>query len=125
MTFNIQSKNGGWVDIVPYIAYQGLTASLNSVDGSNAGRVLEQARMERDLLAYKHKWEITTRPIKLSVATQIEQLLMPEFFRISTDYYTPGTNTLYTVYSNNVTKAYIINKSGEPLVKLSFPIVER
>ena len=125
MTFSIQATNGSWVNIVPYIAYQGLTGSLNSVDGANAGRVIENALMTRDLLAYKHKWEITTRPIKLSEATMIENLLMPEFFKVSTNYYTPNTNTQYTVYSNNVTKAYIINKTGEPLVKLSFPIVER
>lgn len=126
MTFQIfNQKTSQWVDIVPHIAYQGLDGSLNSVDGPNAGRVIQDAMMTRDLLAYKRKWQITTRPIKLSVATEIEQLLMPEFFRIRTDYYTPGTTTVYTVYSNNVTKAYIINKSGEPLVKLSFPIVER
>lgn len=125
MTFSIQRTNGTWVDIVPYIAYQGLTASLNSVDGSNAGRVIENALMTRDLLAYKHKWEITTRPIKLSEATMIEDLLMPEFFKVNTDYYSSGTNRQYTVYSNNITKAYVINKTGEPLVKLSFPIVER
>lgn len=126
MTFQIFNQSTSqWVDIVPYISYQGLTGSLNSVDGSSAGRVIQDARMTRDLLAYKHKWEITTKPIKLSVAVMIENLLMPEFFRVRTNYYTPNVNTVYTVYSNNVTKAYIINKSGEPLVKLSFPIVEQ
>lgn len=125
MTFSIQRTNGTWVNIVPYIAYQGLTGSLNSVDGTNAGRVIENALMTRDLLAYKHKWEITTRPIKLSEATMIEELLMPEFFKVNTDYYSPGTDRQYTVYANNMTKAYVINKTGEPLVKLSFPIVER
>ena len=125
MTFSIQRTNGTWVNIVPYIAYQGLTGSLNSVDGPNAGRVIDNALMTRDLLAYKHKCEITTRPIKLSEATMIEELLMPEFFKVNTDYYSSGTNRQYTVYSNNMTKAYVINKTGEPLVKLSFPIVER
>ena len=125
MVFSIQATNGNWVNIVPYIAYQGLEGSLNSVDGSNAGRVIQNALMTRDLLAYKHKWQITTRPISLSDATMIENLLLPEFFKVNTDYYTPGTNTQYTVYSNNVTKAYVINKGSYPLVKLSFPIVER
>ena len=125
MTFSIYSTTSNqWVDIVPYIAYQGLDGSLNSVDGSAAGRVLENARMERDLLAYKRKWNITTRPIPAATARMIEGLLMPEFFQIRTDYY-ESTVTTYTVYSNNVTKAYIINKGTNYLVKLSFPIVER
>ena len=80
--------------------------------------------MERDLLAYKRKWNITTRPIPAATARMIEGLLMPEFFQVRTDYY-ESTVTTYTVYSNNVTKAYIINKGTNYLVKLSFPIVER
>lgn len=125
MTFAIQKTNGSWLNIVPYIAYQGLDGSLNSVDGSNAGRVIDNALMTRDLLAYKRKWNITTKPIPMSVAAEIEAALMPEFFKVNTDYFTPNSPTQYTVYSNNITKAYIINKTSGALVKLSFPIVER
>lgn len=126
MTFDIyNTSTSQWVDILWAMAYQGLDGSLNSVDGSNAGRVIQDALMTRDLLAYKRKWNFTSKPIPLSKAAQIEQMLMPEFFRVRTDYFTPGTNTVYEVYSNNITKAYVINKGTEPLVKLSFPIVER
>lgn len=127
MTFQIFNQSTSqWVDILWAVAYQGLDGSLNSVDGSNAGRVIQDALMTRDLLAYKRKWNFTTKPITLEQATAIEQLLMPEFFSVRTDYYTPGTLTVYTVYSNNVTKTYVINKgNGRELVKLSFPIVER
>ena len=79
-----------------------------------------------DVFATKYKWNITTIPITNAVADMIENLLMPEFFYVRTDYYSPGTNTVYECYSNNVTKAYVINRdSGEYLVKLSAPIVER
>ena len=127
MTFDIYSQSQSrWIDITWAIAFQSLDASRNDVDGPNAGRVIQDALMTRDRLATKYKWNITTYPIKLSQAAEIEALLMPEFFRIRTDYYTPGTNTVYTVYANNVTKAYVINRAnGDPLVKLSFPIVER
>ena len=125
MTFDIYNASTyQWVDILPYVARNGLDGSYNSVDGSNAGRVLENARMVRDLLAYKRKWNITTRPIPSADAKMIEKMLMPEFFQIRTDYF-ESTVTTYTVYSNNITKAYIINKGSEYLVKLSFPIVER
>lgn len=126
MTFDIyDSTNNTWVDIVWCTKYQGLDGSLNSVDGPNAGRVIQNALMTRDLLAYKRKWNFTTVPITLAEAAAIEALLMPEFFQVRTDYYTPGTVTTYEVYSNNVTKTYVIKKGYGELVKLSFPIVER
>lgn len=126
MTFSIyDTTNSTWVDIKWAIKYQGLEGSRNDVDGTNAGRVIQDALMTRDRLATKYKWNITTIPITLAQASAIEALLMPEFFQIKTDYYTPGTDTTYTVYSNNVTKTYVINKTAGELVKLSFPIVQR
>lgn len=118
-------KTSQWVDILWAIAFQGLDGSLNSVDGPNAGRVIENAMMTRDLLAIKHKWNITTRPIKNTESAEIEEMLSPEFFKVRTDFFTPERPTEYEVYSNNITKAYVINKGSYQLVKLSFPIVER
>lgn len=126
MTFEIYDTiTNAWVDILPHIAFQGMTGSRNDVDGPNAGRVIENALLTRDRLATKYKWEFTTRPIIEEKAAMIEELLMPEFFNVRTDYYSPGTPKTYECYSNNVTKAYIINKSHGVMVKLSFPIVER
>lgn len=126
MTFSIYSTTENkWVDITPYIAWQGLDGSRNDVDGQNAGRVIENALMTRDRLATKYKWNITTYPLEATTAKMIEELLMPEFFKIRTDYFSTSVKQ-YDVYSNNVTKAYVINKgNGRELVKLSFPIVER
>ena len=118
--------NGAFVDLTPYIKYQGFEGSRNDVDGSNAGRVIDNAEMVRDRLATKYKFNITTIPVTNEVASDIEALLMPEFFNVRTDYYTPGTNTVYTCYSNNVTKAHIIHRtSGDDYVKLSAPIVQK
>lgn len=125
MTFDIyNTTTNQWVSILPYIFYQGLDGSRNDVDGSAAGRVLQDARLFRDRLATKYKWNVTTKAISSADAKMIESLIMPEFFQIRTDFFTPNVTT-YTVYSNNVTKAYIINKGSEYLVKLSFPIVQQ
>ena len=125
MTFDIYNTNTNqWVSILPYIFYQGLDGSRNDVDGSAAGRVLQDARLFRDRLATKYKWNVTTKAISSADAKMIESLIMPEFFQIRTDFFTPNVTT-YTVYSNNVTKAYIINKGTDYLVKLSFPIVQQ
>lgn len=124
MILEIYSTSGGWTDITPYIKYQGIEGTRNDVDGPNAGRVISDALMYRDRLATKIKFQITTIPIPMETAIMIENLLMPEFFQIRTDYFT-GSSKTYTVYSNNVSKTYVINKSYGELVKLSFPIVER
>ena len=123
MTFEIYSNTRGWVDITPWIKYQGFEGTRNDVDGPNAGRVIQNALMYRDRLATKYKWNITTIPLDNTTAKLIEELLMPEFFTVRTDYFTT-TLTSYTCYSNNVSKTYVINK-GYDMVKLSFPIVER
>lgn len=124
--YNTRAASGDdpWVDITPYIKYQGVEGTFNSVDGPTAGRVIEQALMYRDLLATKIKFQITTIPLKQSEANMIINLLLPEFFTIRTDYFT-GASKQYTVYSNNISKTYVINKEYGELVKLSFPIVER
>lgn len=124
MILDIYSTTLGWVDITPFIKYQGVEGTRNDVDGPNAGRVIDNALMYRDRLATKRKFQITTTPLKMSTAVMIENLLMPEFFTIRTDYFA-GTVKQYTVYSNNVSKTYVINKEYGELVKLSFPIVER
>ena len=124
MILDIYSTTLGWVDITPFIKYQGVEGTRNDVDGPNAGRVIDNALMYRDRLATKRKFQITTTPLKMSTAIMIENLLMPEFFTIRTDYF-EGTVKPYTVYSNNVSKTYVINKEYGELVKLSFPIVER
>lgn len=124
MILDIYSTTLGWVDITPFIKYQGVEGTFNSVDGPNAGRVIENALMYRDLLATKIKFQITTTPLKQSEANMIINLLLPEFFTIRTDYFT-GSPKQYTVYSNNISKTYVINKEYGELVKLSFPIVER
>lgn len=124
MVFDIYSPVYGWVDIKKYTKYQGIEGSRNDVDGAEAGRVIQNALLYRERLATKYKWNITTYPIPIDVANMIESCLMPEYFQIRTDYY-GGSVTTYQCYSNNVTKAYIINKGEYPLVKLSFPIVQR
>ena len=124
MTFEIYDGVLGWVNILPYIAYQSFDGTRNDVDGPDAGRVISNALMYRQRVATKYKWQITTKPLPLDVANQIEGWLMPEYIRVRTDYYTYPTKTVYECYSNNVQKTYVINK-GKDMVKLSFPIVER
>lgn len=127
MIFSVyDSSTSTWKDFVPYIAYQSFEGSRNDVDGPNAGRVIENAMMVRDRLATKMKFTFTTVPLDNDTACELEGYLMPEFFYVQTDYYSPGTAQVYECYSNNVTKSHVIHRAtGEDYVKFTAPIVEK
>ena len=78
MTYEIFNQTTSqWVDILWAIKYEGMDGSRNDVDGPNAGRVIQNAMMDRDRLATKYKWNFTTIPLTLAQAASIEALLMP------------------------------------------------
>lgn len=114
-----------WVDITPYIAWQGLTFSRNDVDGPEAGRDMT-GTMHRGRVATKEKMEVKTVPLTRAQSAMIQNLLMPETFYVRVNPY-PRTNGPYMMqmYSNNVKMSYLIHReNGEDLQTLSFPLVE-
>lgn len=114
-----------WVDITPYIAWQGLTFSRNDVDGPNAGRDMT-GMMHRGRVASKQKMEIKTVPLTRAQSSMIQNLLYPETFYVRVNPY-PHTNGPFVLnmYSNNVKVTYLIHRAnGEDLQTLSFPLVE-
>lgn len=124
MTVEIYGTNE-WVDITPYIAWQGLTFSRNDVDGPDAGRTMD-GMMHRDRVASKEKMNITTVPLTRAQSSMIQTLLFPETIQVRVNPYprTMGTKVM-SMYSNNVATTYIIHReSGEDIQSLSFPLIE-
>ena len=114
-----------WVDITPFIAWQGLTFSRNDVDGPNAGRDMT-GTMHRGRVAIKEKMEINTVPLTRAQSAMIQNLLIAETFNVRVDPY-PRTNQPHymNMYSNNVKVTYLIHReNGEDLQTLSFPLIE-
>ena len=126
MTFEIQNEQGVWVDLVPYIAFEGLKYSLNSVDGANAGRT-QDGTMVRDRVASKVRWDVTCRPLYANELAIVLQTINPEFFTLR--YTDPMTNTVQTgsFYSNNVPAQFKLHReNGEDVwAGLTFPVVEQ
>ena len=112
-------------DITPYIAYQGVQWKRNDVDGPSAGRTLS-GLMIRDRVATKIRMDITCRPLTLSEARTILNLLMPEFISVTYDDPMDGTVTR-TMYSNNNGANFMLKKpSGDEYWNnFTFPLVER
>ena len=126
MTVEIYDRtNLAWVDITPWIAWQGLSFSRNDVDAPNAGRDMS-GYMHRGRVAVKEKMNINTVPLTRAQSARLQTLLYPETILVRVTPY-PRTNAAQTLnmYSNNVKTSYVIHKeSGEDLETLSFPLIE-
>ena len=124
MTVEIKSGST-WVDITPYIAFQGLTFSRNDVDAPDAGRDMS-GLMHRGRVGVKEKMNINTIPLTKAQSSSLQTLLYPETIQVRVTPY-PRTNSAHTMnmYSNNVKVTYLIHyTSGEDMQSLSFPLIE-
>lgn len=126
MTVEIYDQtNYEWVDITPWIAWQGLTFSRNDIDSWNAGRSMD-GLMHRGRIAIKEKMNVQTIQLTRAQSARLQTLLLPETIQVRVTPY-PRTNGAYTMnmYSNNVKTTYVIHReNGEDLQSLSFPLIE-
>ena len=123
MTVEIKSENS-WVDITPYIKFQGITFSRNDVEAPDAGRDLA-GLMHRGRVAVKEKMEISTKPLGKVAMAALQALILPETFDVRVTPY-PGTNAAktMTMYSNNTKTSYIIHRPNDEIQSMTFPLVE-
>ena len=125
MKVEIKNSSNQWIDITPYIAFQGLTFSVNSIDAPDAGRDMS-GLMHRGMIAIKEKMNIQTVQLTRAQSAWLQSLLYPETIQVRVTPY-PRTNGPYimSMYSNNVKTTYVIHrKNGEDLQSLSFPLIE-
>ena len=124
MKVEIKNSSNQWIDITPYIAFQGLTFSVNSIDAPDAGRDMS-GLMHRGMIAIKEKMNIQTVQLTKSQASTLITLLLPQSFEVRVTPY-PQTNAAktMTMYSNNVKTTYTIKCANDELMSLSFPLIE-
>ena len=126
MTVEIyDSANAVWVDITPWIAWQGLSFRRNDVDAPDAGRTMD-GLMHRGRVASKEKMEVKTVQLTRVQSSRLQTLLFPESVQVRVTPY-PRTNSAHVMkmYSNNVKTTYVIHReNGEDLQSLSFPLIE-
>lgn len=125
MKVEIKNSSNTWVDITPYIAFQGLTFSRNDVDSASAGRDMS-GLMHRGRVSVKEKMNINTIPLTKAQSSSLQTLLYPETIQVRVTPY-PRTNAaqILSMYSNNVKVTYLIHySSGEDMQSLSFPLIE-
>ena len=124
MTVEIKNSSNTWVDITPYIAWQGLTFSRNDVDAPDAGRDMS-GLMHRGRVAVKEKMNINTIALTKAQASSLMTLLLPETIKVRVNPY-PQTNASkeMDMYTNNVKTTYLFHRTSDEIQSLSFPLIE-
>lgn len=114
------------LDIVPYIAYQGVQWQREDVDASDAGRDLG-GLLHRARVTTKRRLDITCRPLEAKEASLILTAIMPEF--VTVKYYDPQVGSVVerTMYSNNNPAQYLIKRDDgrELWGGITFPLIEK
>ena len=113
------------VDIVPYIAYQGVKWTRNDVDAPDAGRTMD-AKMHRMRVGTKIRLDITCRPLTGAELATVLNAILPEYVQVK---YTDPMYGLVTktMYANNNPASYLILREDgtEYWSGVTFPLVEQ
>lgn len=122
MTFTVNNVN-----LLPYIAYQGLEYQLSDIDDPDTGRTMD-GTMRRGKVADKDKWKLKFRS-DLTTAEVSTILTAVTHQYVTATYLSPRTNTVVTktLYVGDRTAAhYILREDGTVLWKnLAFSLIER
>ena len=97
--FEVQTQNGQWLDLLPYIAERGLQWSRNDVDSEESGRVMN-TDMDRLRLGIKTRWDVSLRPLYTDELSPILNAILPEFIIVHCSDPLFGERTV-RFYSNN------------------------
>ena len=123
MTIEVES-NYTWVDITNYFKFEGVDFGRHDVEAPSAGRDMS-GKMHRSRVAVKQRLDLQTVPLTNAQTALLYSYILPENVRFRITPY-PSTNSaqIFTVYSNEVSIHYLINREAGDLYTMSFPLVE-
>ena len=113
------------VNMLNYLAEDGLKWTRNDVDSDDAGRTLDGV-MHRDRVASKVRLDVKCRPLTQSEAMAVLRAIIPEY--VTVRYIDPQDgNVTKTMYSNNIpAMCAIVRPDGTGLwTGIEFPLIER
>ena len=114
------------VDMIPYIAYNGLKWQRSDIDASDSGRTMDGI-MHRGRVATKIRLDVTCRPLKATEASIVLQAILPEWVTVTYTDPMEGHDVTKTMYSNNNPATFLIARTnGLHLWSgITFPLIEQ
>lgn len=113
------------VNILPYVAHQGIKWQRNDLDSADAGRTMDGV-MQRGRVASKIRLDITCRPLRSEEAKIVLNAIYPEY--ISVEYTDPMYGlVIKQMYSNNNPASHMMVQDNdvEWWHDITFPLIER
>ena len=113
------------IDLLPYLAEDGLQWTRFDVEAPDTGRTLDGV-MHRGRVATKVRLDVTCRPLKTAEIMTVLRAIDPEF--VTVRYVDPLLgNVSKTMYSNNIPAlCATVHENGNAVWKgLTFPLIER
>ena len=113
------------VNLLPYIAEEGLKWTRFDVEAPDTGRTLDGV-MHRGRVAVKVRLDVTCRPLTAAEASTVLNAIAPEFVTVRYEDPMFGSVTK-TMYSNNIpTLCSTVYPDGTARWEgLAFPLIER
>lgn len=110
------------MDMLPYIAQNGIKWQRNDIDGANAGRTMD-GTMHRQRVTMKTRLDITCLALPSEDAAKVLNAIFPEYVEV--EYIDPQKGlTITQMYSNNVPATYIDTETDK-WEGIAFPLIER
>ena len=113
------------VNMLPYVAYQGLKWQRSDIEASDAGRTMDGI-LHRGRVATKVRLDVTCRPLTSSEASIVLNAILPEWVTVT--YTDPMSGTVTkTMYSNNNPASFMLKKKDgrEYWNGITFPLIEQ
>lgn len=112
------------INILPYVAHQGIKWQRSDLDSTDAGRTLD-GTMHRGRVASKIRLDVTCRPLKSDEAKIVLNAIYPEY--ITVEYTDPmyGLVTKQMYSNNNPASHMLLQEDGtEWWNDITFPLIE-
>ena len=120
-------SSSAWVDITPYLAYQGLKWSRNDIDAANSGRDTQDGLMHRARVAIKIRLDCTCRPLTFAELTRVQHTILPEYVLVRYPDPIAGGIVTKKMYSNNIPATFFLQQPDGSQVwgGVEFPLIEQ
>ena len=112
------------VDILPYVAHQGVKWQRNDLDSADAGRTMDGI-MHRGRVATKIRLDVTCRPLRSTETQMLLNAIYPEY--VTVEYLDPMYGLVTKqMYSNNTPATHMLLQDDgvEWWHDITFPLIE-
>lgn len=119
------APDSAYVELTPYIMFNGLKWSRNDVEASDAGRT-QDGYMHRHRVGIKIRLDASCKPLLADDMATVLQAVLP--VTLTVRYFDPmyGGYRVANMYSNNITSDFLkMNTDGTQYWQnLQFPLIE-